>query len=180
VDPAPPPSRLSRVAFWTAFGVLCAASLELARWDHGIGRSWFWVAFVVAPVVLIFGGAAAGVRRWYGWPDFGPGPGRAALLAAAVVAGSLAGSRVREDDVAVTQARGERLRREVRAWREANGRWPARLEEAVPGAPRTRLGLVAPPPFSYDGGRRTLSFPLGEGALLALDLEDPAAEWTRG
>jgi hypothetical protein len=179
VETEPIPWWRSRAARGAAAVVLFAASVELARFDHGLGHAFFWAAFVVAPVVLIFGAAAAGVRRWYGWPDLGPTPGRAALLAGAVVAGSLLGHRVRTDDVLETRARGEGLRRQVRAWREANGRWPERLADAVPAPPRTRLGLVSPPSFAYDAAARTLSFPIGGGASVALDLEDASADWSR-
>jgi hypothetical protein len=177
---APPRAgRGGRAALGVAALGLAAAATELARWDHGAPDAFFAVAFVVAPVVLIFGAAAAGARRWYGWPDLGPLPGRAACLAGAVVAGVLLGVRVGESDVAETQARGARLAREIRAWRDVHGRWPSRLEEAVEDPPRTRLGALAPPPFRWDAAETTLSFPLARGAALVLDVRDDRATWRR-
>jgi hypothetical protein len=158
--------------------VLAAAGFELSRWDHGQPGWLLPLGFVGAPVIVIFGAAAEGARRWYGWPDFGPVPGRLALAAAALLAGVVAGQRVKDDDVEATMARGRAVARDLRAWSAANaGRWPATLEEAVPDAPRTRLGWLSPPPFAFDPATRRLSFPVRSGAPLVLAADDPSAAW---
>jgi hypothetical protein len=173
----PRAGRLPRLVLAAVAAVAFAASLELTRYDHGTGRAFFWVAFVAAPVVVIFGAAAAGVRRWYGWPDLGPGPGRAALVASAVVLGVLVGTRVHENDVLATQARGSRLAQVVRAWRDAHGAWPARLDDLA-DVPTTRMGALRPPPFRYEREGPTLSFPIGAETWLTLDVAAEGA-WRR-
>lgn len=158
-----------------------AAAFELARYDHGWHRALYGVAFIGAPVVTIFGGAAAGVRRWYGWPDLGPTPGRLAAVSAAILLGFLAGSGAKSTDVAATIRQGDALAEAVRAHRAAHGgAWPARLEDAIRGVPRTRMGLVAPPAFTYDASAHALGFPVGGGRSARLDLEMTAetAKWT--
>jgi hypothetical protein len=178
MEPRPSPAR--RVLFWVSVVVLFAAALELARFDQGFHDPFFWGAFVAAPVIVIFGASAAGARRWYGWPDLGPGPGLAAGLATAVVAGALVGQRVHVADVEASMAVGARLAREVREWRDAHGgAWPPRLEDATSPVPRTRLGLVRPPEYRYDPAARTLGFPIGSGAELVLDVERAEATWRR-
>ena len=162
---------------------LFLAGTEYARFDHGHPDWLLWIGFVGAPVVVIFGGAAWGVRRWYGWPDWGPLPGRLAAVAAALLVGILAGSAAKEGDVAETMRRGEGIAAKVRAWRMAHGgRGPATLEEAVgEDVPRTAMGLAAPPPFAYDPAKPALSFPVRTGTDLVLDLSVPAeaATWRR-
>lgn len=159
--------------------VVAAGGMEIARWDHGHPDWLLWIGWIGAPVTVIFGGAAAGARRWYGWPDLGPLPGRLALLAGAALVGILLGSQVKLSDVRATLERGEGVRRSIAAWREAHGgAWPARLEEAVPDAPRTRMGWVAPPPFAYDPGTKTLAFPIRTGARVQVDLATPGARWS--
>ncbi len=160
--------------------LLAAGAMEIARWDHGHPDWLLWIGWIGAPVIVIFGAAAAGVRRWYGWPDLGPLPGRLALLGAAVLGGVLLGSQVKPSDVDATIERGETLRRAIATWRDAHGgAWPARLEEAVPDAPRTRMGWVAPPPFAYDPGTKTLAFPIRTGAEAQVDLAVPGSPWKK-
>lgn len=155
-----------------------AAGMEMARNPHGRGDLLLWIGFVAAPVVVIFGGAAEGVRRWYGWPDLGPVPGRLALVAASLLLGVLVGARVSDSDKLETLARGEKLAAEIRAWSAAHeGRWPSTLSEVVADPPRTRMGAVSPPSFDYDAAARTLGFPLGEGRSLHLDLADVSSRW---
>jgi hypothetical protein len=170
-----PPRRRS-LPFW-AFGVLLgAATFEATRYDHGRGDLLFAVAYVAAPVVAIFGGALWGARRFHGWPDLGPAPGRAAGVAALAMLGVLAGTSMRERDVRATERRAEALREEVVALRAGGGgAWPPALPA---GAPRTRLGWWDPPPFAYEvsGDRATLRFRLSSGRSRALDLEK--GEWT--
>ena len=164
-----------------AFALLLAAgAMEIARYDHGHPDWLQWIGWVGAPVIVIFGAAAAGVRRWYGWPDLGPLPGRLALLAGAILVGVLVGSQVKPSDVDVSVERAETLRRAIAAWRDAHGgAWPARLEDAAPDAPRTRMGWVAPPPFAYDPGTKTLAFPIRTGAEAQVDLATPGAPWKK-
>jgi hypothetical protein len=159
--------------------VVALAGFELSRWDHGHPEWVFALGFVGAPIAVIFGGAAEGVRRWYGWPDFGPVPGRLALVAGALLAGVVAGQQVKAQDVLATMARGRGVAKDVRAWSAAHaGGWPETLEDAVPDAPRTRLGWLAPPPFAFDPATRRLSFPVRTGDRLVLAVDDPAATWT--
>jgi hypothetical protein len=175
-DRLPPGLRRLPVPLVGVLAGLVAA--ETARYDPSRGEALFWIGTIAAPVVVIFGAAAAGVRRWYGWPDLGPAPGRAAAVAGLVLLGILAGSRAKESDVIVTQERGEAIRDAVSAWRASHGGgWPATLAEAAPDAPRTRLGLVAPPPFSYDRERRLLAFPLDGRRRMTLDLDAKGAPW---
>jgi hypothetical protein len=170
---------------WRSFPVPVLAVLvglfaaETARYDATRGETLYWVGLVAAPVVAIFGGAAAGVRRWYGWPDLGPLPGRAAAVAGLLLLGVLVGGRGKETDVRVTIARGDGIRDAVQAWRSTRGgAWPASLAEAAPDAPRTRMGLLDPPPFAYDPATRRLAFPLDGRRRLTLDLAAEGAAWT--
>ena len=145
-------NRLPSTMRFLPHAVLAALSLglffELARYDQGYPGVLYTVGFLAAPIIAIFGGAAWGSRRLYGWPDLGPGPPRAALIAAAVLAGVLWGVRHKERDVRETEAR-------VNAWINAGAKGPP---------PRTTLGFVAPPPVAQrtnpDGTVRW-SFPLG-------------------
>ena len=158
-----------------------AAFLEMARYDHGHPEILLRIGAIGAPVVLIFGGAAWGTRRFYGWPDFGRHPPRAALVAAAIVVGVLLGARVWEEDVVESCGRGEALRGRVLAWQAAHeGRWPDALAEAAPDAPRTRLGLLDPPAFEYEAaadGTRAITFPVSAGRDMVLPLPD--GKWRR-
>jgi hypothetical protein len=171
---------LPRRVAWLPIALLAllafAGAMELARWDHGHPEVLLAIGSVAAPIVLIFGGAAWGTQRFYGWPDFGRHPPRAALVAAAVVTGVLAGARIWEQDLHESRIRAEDLRARVLAWRDAHqGAWPDALADAAPEAPRTRLGLLDPPPFSYGaeaGGARVLSFPVSRDREMVLSLED--------
>jgi hypothetical protein len=162
-----------------AYAALVAlAGFELSRWDHGQPDWILALGFVGAPIVVIFGAAAEGVRRWYGWPDFGPVPGRLALVAGALLAGVVVGQKVKADDVEATMVRGRGIAKDVRAWSAAHGgAWPKALEDAVPAAPRTRLGWLAPPAFAFDPATRRLSFPVRTGDPLVLAVDDPEATW---
>jgi hypothetical protein len=162
-----------------ALGVLVGlAAAEIARYDATRGDALYWVGTVAAPVVTIFGASAEGVRRWYGWPDLGRLPGRAAAVAGLLLLGVLVGGRVKETDVRVTIARAQGIRDAVAAWRSArDGAWPASLAEAAPDAPRTRMGLLDPPPFAYDPARRRLAFPLDGRRRMTLDLATEGASW---
>ena len=163
---------------WVPLGVLCAASfvlfLELTRYDHGHAQLLFAVGTIGAPLGAIFGGASWGTRRFYGWPDLGPHPSRLGLWSLAILLGVLLGARQREQDVLVSQERGEELRRQVAAWRETHGATgPASLEEAAPQAPRTRMGWFSPPPFELRAdprGAPTIVFPISSQHELRLPL----------
>lgn len=157
--------------------LLLLAGVEFARNDHGFADVVFPIAFVAAPVLVIFGGSAAGVRRFYGWPDLGPTPGRLAAVAAALLLGVLAGTRVREADVEASMGRGREVAIAL-AWRQqGTGVWPARLEELFPDPPRTRLGWFAPPPFTWDPATARLSFAVSSRHAFELDARDPKAPW---
>jgi hypothetical protein len=173
-----PPRRRS-VPFLILGTLLGAACFEASRFDHGRGDLLFAVAYVAAPVVAIFAGSLWGAKRFYGWPDLGPTPGRAAAVAALVLLGVLGGTLARERDVRETERRAEVLRARVVAWRDQHGgTWPSTLEVAVSDVPRTALGWVAPPPFSYEAkdARAVLGFPLSTERRRLLDLG--AGTWT--
>ena len=156
------------------------AAVEFARYDHGHGDWTLWIAFVFAPVIVIFGGASAGVRKWYGWPDFGPIPGRLAAVAGALLLGVLVGTQIRTSDVDATRERGEALRRAVITWKDAHaGVWPTTLAEAALDAPNTRMGGFAPPPFAYDAAKHELRFPLSTDLDARNDLTTKASTWER-
>ena len=168
---------LPRRVAWLPIGLLCAVGFwiffELARFDHGHAELLFTVGLLGAPIVAIFGGAAWGTRRFYGWPDFGPHPGRAALVAAAILAGVLAGSRTKEGDVRRTRAQAEGMRVRLVSWQEEHGRWPGRLEPNKASAPRTHMGALAPPPYAYGldrDGRAVIEFPVDSERRLVLDV----------
>lgn len=176
--------RLRRLPLLALALLLCLAGVELARFDHGLPDVVFAVAFVAAPIVVIFCGALAGARRFYGWPDLGPTPGRLAFVALALLLGVLAGARVRAADVEASMARGRALAERLAAHRARTGAWPARLEEAGSPPPRTRLGQLAPPSFDWDPAAARLSFRLGARSELALDVGAmaggaPPPDWTR-
>ena len=86
-------------------------------------------------------------------------------------------------DVAATQEQGEALRARILAWREAHaGAWPATLEQAVPDAPRTRIGGWDPPAFrlvARPEAAPLLRFPFSATRALDLDLgQGPTGAWT--
>ena len=112
--------------------LLLLAGVEFARNDHGFAGVVFPIAFVAAPVLVIFGGSAAGVRRFYGWPDLCPTPGRLAAVAAALLLGVLVGTRVREADVEASMGRGREVAIALAWRRQGTGTWPARIEELFP------------------------------------------------
>lgn len=168
--------RLVPLALFALGLGLCA--VEFARYDHGHGDWVLWIAFVFAPVLVIFGGAAAGVRKWYGWPDLGPIPGRLAAVAGALLLGVLVGTQIKSSDVELTRERGEALRRVVLAFRDAHGgAWPATLSEAAPDAPATRMGAFSPPPFAYDAAKHELRFPLSTDREARNDLAAKDSRW---
>lgn len=169
--------RRSRLPLLVYALVLLLAGVELARNDHGLADVVFPIAFVAAPVLVIFGGSAAGVRRFYGWPDLGPTPGRLAAVACALLLGVLAGTRVREADVEVSMARGREVAIAL-AWRQqGTGTWPARVEDLFPDPPRTRLGWISPPPFRWDPATARLSFEVSARYAFELDAHAPKAPW---
>jgi hypothetical protein len=171
------PGRGRRVPLLAYALLLLLAGVELARNDHGLAGIVFPVAFVAAPILVIFGGAAAGVRRFYGWPDLGPTPGRLAAVAAALLVGVLVGTRVREADVEASMGRGREIAIAL-AWRkQGTGTWPARIDDLFPDPPRTRLGWLAPPPFAWDPATARLSFPVTARIAFELDANAPKSPW---
>lgn len=174
------PARWRKISWIVFAAALAFAAVEYTRFDHGHPDWSLWIGFVGAPVLVIFGGAAEGARRWYGWPDLGPVPGRLAAVAAAVLVGVLVGTQITPSDVELTRERGERLRTAIRAYRDAHdGRWPATLEEAVPSTPTTRMGGFDSPPFRYDAAAHELRFPLGTDREVRNDLAAPKSAWER-
>lgn len=173
------PARARAVPRLALAALLALAGVELARNDHGLASVVFPIAFVAAPIVVIFGGAAAGVRRFYGWPDLGPMPGRLAGVACGLLVGVLAGTRIREADLEASMARGRDVRTALVARHAATGRWPATVAEALPDAPTTRLGWIDPPAFAWDPAAARLSFPLSARTSLVLDAATAGATWRR-
>jgi hypothetical protein len=51
-------------------------------------------------------------------------------------------------------------------------------EDAAPDAPHPH-GWVAPLPFAYDPGTKTLAFPIRTGAEAQVDLATPGAPWKK-
>lgn len=161
-----PPALLAALCF--------LVFLELARYDHGYREVLYKIGVLGAPIVLIFAASAWGTRRFYGWPDFGPQPGRAALVCVAILAGVYIGTAFHDQDVEATKVRGNAIAREVRNWRDAHeGRWPAKLEDAVDPVESTRMGGWASPPFTYERTEKgaVLSFPASSRMRLELDLD---------
>ena len=129
-------------------GIAFVLFFELARYDQGYSNVLYWVGFLVAPILAIFGGAAWGSRRVYGWPDLGPSPSRAALVSAAVLVGVLMGVRTKVDDVQKSEAA-------LKAWVQHG---------AVGVPPRTTLGFLAPPEPEKgldEDGDEVWGFPVG-------------------
>ena len=124
---------------------------------------------------MILGGALWGSRRFYGYPDLGSVPSRAAAVAAVILLAVFIGVQAKQKDVQETQARAEALREAWLEWVQKNeGRIPATLETFAPDAPPTRMGMIAPPPFQY--GRSThfpvaIGFPYGDSQHAVLDLK---------
>lgn len=167
--------RLPLAAFALALAFL---GMEWARWDHGRPEWLRGIGWIGAPVVVIFGGALWGVRKWYGWPDLGPVPGRLATVAGALLVGVLLGTRAKASDVDTSIGRGEAVAHDVRAWRDAHGgRWPATVEETGRTMPSTAMGLLDPPPLRYEPDGPRLSFPISTGRELVRDLEPADAKW---
>ena len=146
-------------------GIAFLLFYELARYDQGHAEVLYYVAFIFAPLSTIFGGAAWGSRRLYGWPDLGPHPSRAALVSAAVLIGVLAGLDKKPMDI---QASEEVLRTWVQ-------------QGATGEPPRTTLGFVAPP-YPRKGvdekGLEVWGFPVGNQRWRLLEVEGMTWRWT--
>ena len=171
--------RLSRGPLVLYGLALALFGMEIARYDRGHADWSLWICFVGAPVLVIFGGAAAGARRGYGWPDLGPTPGRLAAVAGALLVGVLLGAQVHASDVEASEARGLEVRAALRAYEAAHGAPAKSVEDALPAAPRTRMGWFSPPPYAWDPATRTLSFPVGGGFARALDAAADVPAWRR-
>ena len=170
--------RLPKRLAWlpVVFVALALALLffELARFDHGYEDALFGLGFLIAPLGLILAASLWGSRRFYGWPDLGPHPGRVAILCLAVLVGVLAGTNRKREDVATSQQTAESVRTQVLAWRDAHeGRWPAHLADVVTPLPVTSLGVLGPPSYEYvvtpDDAR--ISFLASSSRRLVLDLD---------
>jgi hypothetical protein len=150
--------------------LLAAVALEFTCYDHGFGGVVAPVAFIGAPVVVIFGGSLAAARRWYGYPDLGPLPGRFALVGSAILLGVLAGAPLHAQQVRESMSLGEAM---------------ARHDDVLALDASTKMGLVDSPAFTWDGARATLSFPVSTTTALALDVAairrspDSKAQWKR-
>ena len=132
---------------------------EISRYDQGYPSLLTWIGFLVAPVLAIFGGAAWGSRRLYGWPDLGPAPSRIALIAAAVLVGVLMGMRQKPKDIQASE--------------QALEQWVRSGATGEPGA--TRLGFLAPPVPSKGvdaDGQSAWGFPVGNDHWRMLRLHD--------
>ncbi|MGE0193748.1 MAG: hypothetical protein AB7T63_17120 [Planctomycetota bacterium] len=143
------PRRVWLVLVGLALGLL---AFDLARFDHGWGRELGVGALIIAPLLIIFGGSAWAVRRFYGWPDLGDGLPRAAFVSLFIAAGMLLGTRQHQADIAATQALADAKAFDVK----------------VPAAelPATRLGWLAPPRLrrgTTTDGELVVAFPLAEG-----------------
>jgi hypothetical protein len=157
---------------------LFAAAFETARFDHGYTDAVFAVSFVAAPLVAIFAGSAWGSARFYGWPNFGPTAGWAALAAFAVIGGTLTGSRTAEHDLERSQRTAVAVRERLHEWRGEHGTWPPDLEAVGVVAPRSSMGALNPPPIVYEpGSKPTLSFAISGARRVILDV-DTGRWWT--
>lgn len=129
-------------------GIAFVLFFELMRYDQGHPEVLYYVGFLLAPVIAIFGGAAWGSRRLYGWPDLGPSPSRAALVAAAVLVSVLVGLDRKPQDIRTTEET-------LKAWVQRG---------AVGTPPASALGFIAPPPPSKGvdaSGAEVWGFPIG-------------------
>ncbi len=155
--------------------LICFVMIELTRFDHGHGEAYWLLSMIIAPLVLIFGGSAWGTRRFYGWPDLGPHPSRAAFIALCMLLGVLVGGSLQRADIERSQITAGEVRTKLLAWRDANeGAYPVTLEEAVSPVPRTSLGMLAPPAFEYgldSEGMPLVAFPLQTDRWFALHVE---------
>lgn len=140
------PRRVWLVLAGLALGLL---AFELARFDHGWGRELGVGAMIVAPLLVIFGGSAWAVRRFYGWPDLGDGLPRAAFVSLFIAAGLLVGTRQHEADVLATQAQADAQAFDTKI--------------AAKDLPLTKLGWLDPPRLRRGAtaeGERVVAFPL--------------------
>lgn len=155
-------------------GLVFPLFFELARYDHGWSDAYFAITWIGAPIVAILGGALWGSRKFYGYPDLGSVPSRAAAVAAVILLAVFIGVQAKQTDVKKSQAGAEELRTAWLAWVEAHdGKIPPTLETFAPDAPHSSMGFVSPPPFVY--GRSThfsvaIGFPYGDSQHAVLDL----------
>jgi hypothetical protein len=171
------PKRAARLPLLAYGAALALVGLEFGRYDHGRDDWLLGIGFVGAPVLVIFAGSAAGARRWYGWPDLGPVPGRLAICGAALLGGILVGSRVHAADVEASDLRGHEVAQALRSWKAAHAAWPTTIEQASPDAPPSRMGAVSPPPFAWDGARATLSYRVDARTIRLLEMTQERPEW---
>ena len=168
------PKRLAWLPVVLVALVLALLFFELARFDHGYEDALFVLGFLVAPLGLILAASLWGSRRFYGWPDLGPHPGRVTILCLAVLVGVLVGTNRKREDVAASQQTAESIRTQVLAWRDTHeGRWPANLEDVVVPLPVTSLGVLGPPAYEF-GVRQEdarISFLASSSLRLVLDLD---------
>jgi len=166
-DLLPPRARfLPVLALALALGALFH---ELTRFDHGHADTRFWVGWVAAPIVVIFGGAAWGARRFYGWPDLGVHPPRAAVVACAILLGVLTGVRAHEADL-------ERSERRLLELLEGPGG-----AQAARGSP-SRMGRLAPPAYERAAdaaGTEWIGFPVGGARWRVYDPSARRWSWKR-
>lgn len=165
------PKRWHWIPLAVLGGALFALFTELARYDHGQRGLLFGVGWIGAPLVAIFGGSAWGTRRFYGWPDLGPHPSRAAAMAVCILVGVMTGTKMQADDMRVSQQRAERL---IPADLEANGYvWSGAYLTSHP----TRMGWFDPPYYwsgKDEAGHKILAFHMGSDAWRIVDCETRA------
>lgn len=165
------------VGGWIGLGLLAVAAgycfYELARYDLGYPEVVAWIGWLACPIIVIFGASAWGTRRFYGWPNLGPHPGRAALVAGAIVLGMLAGADQHVEDERTTLRLVREIHAKLEAKAKASGHWPTSLEAVGHADAMSSMGSVEPPPIRYGldhNGQPALAFAVSSSVYRTLEL----------
>lgn len=165
------------LAGWLGLGLLAVAAgycfYELARYDLGYPEIVAWIGWLACPIIVIFGASAWGTRRFYGWPNLGPHPGRAAIVAGAIVLGMLAGADKHVEDERTTLRLVREIHAKLEARAKATGHWPASLEAVGHADARSSMGTIDPPPIRYGldhNGQPSLAFAVSSSVYRTLEL----------